>query len=59
MAAPGFWDAPERAQKHIAKLNALKRIVAPVTGSVTVVLVPLSGPMFTRSVPPTVVPTCR
>jgi peptide chain release factor 2 len=32
MAAPGFWDAPERAQKHIAKLNALKRIVAPVTG---------------------------
>jgi peptide chain release factor 2 len=30
MAAPGFWDGPERAQKHIAKLNGLKRIVAPV-----------------------------
>jgi peptide chain release factor 2 len=31
MAAPGFWDGPERAQKHIAKLNGLKRIVAPIT----------------------------
>jgi peptide chain release factor 2 len=32
MAAPGFWDAPERAQRHIARLNGLKRIVAPITG---------------------------
>jgi len=30
MGAPGFWDNPERAQKHIAKLNGLKRIVLPV-----------------------------
>ena len=30
MAAPGFWDAPERAQKHIARLNGLKRIVGPI-----------------------------
>ncbi|MEI6052274.1 MAG: peptide chain release factor 2, partial [Opitutaceae bacterium] len=28
--APGFWDNNERAQKHIAKLNALKRSVLPV-----------------------------
>jgi peptide chain release factor 2 len=30
MAAPGFWDASEKAQKHIGKLNALKRIVGPI-----------------------------
>jgi peptide chain release factor 2 len=28
--APGFWDNNERAQKHIAKLNTLKRSVLPV-----------------------------
>ncbi|MFI5356538.1 MAG: peptide chain release factor 2 [Opitutales bacterium] len=30
MGAPGFWDSSERAQKHIAKLNGLKRAVLPV-----------------------------
>ncbi|MFN5559327.1 MAG: peptide chain release factor 2 [Opitutaceae bacterium] len=30
MAAPGFWDNNDRAQKHIAKLNGLKRAVLPV-----------------------------
>ena len=30
MGEPGFWDSTERAQKHIAKLNALKRAVLPV-----------------------------
>ena len=30
MGAPGFWDSNERAQKHIAKLNILKRAVLPV-----------------------------
>ncbi len=30
MAAPGFWDSNERAQRHIAGLNGLKRIVGPV-----------------------------
>ena len=30
MGEPGFWDNSERAQKHIAKLNALKRAVLPV-----------------------------
>jgi len=30
MGAPAFWDAPERAQKHIAKLNNLKRTIAGV-----------------------------
>jgi len=30
MGSPGFWDNNERAQKHIAKLNALKRAVLPV-----------------------------
>jgi peptide chain release factor 2 len=30
MGSPGFWDNTERAQKHIAKLNALKRAVLPV-----------------------------
>jgi peptide chain release factor 2 len=30
MAAPGFWDSNDRAQKHIAKLNGLKRAVLPV-----------------------------
>jgi peptide chain release factor 2 len=28
--APGFWDSNERAQKHIGKLNSLKRAVFPV-----------------------------
>ena len=30
MGAPTFWDNNERAQKHIAKLNTLKRAVLPV-----------------------------
>jgi peptide chain release factor 2 len=30
MAAPGFWDHSERAQKHIGTLNTLKRTVLPV-----------------------------
>ena len=30
MGAPAFWDSPERAQKHIAKLNNLKRTIAGV-----------------------------
>jgi peptide chain release factor 2 len=30
MGEPGFWDNNERAQKHIAKLNTLKRAVLPV-----------------------------
>ncbi len=30
MGVPGFWDNNERAQKHIAKLNGLKRAVLPV-----------------------------
>lgn len=30
MGAPGFWDNNDRAQKHIGKLNALKKSVLPV-----------------------------
>ena len=30
MGAPAFWDNNERAQKHIGKLNGLKRAVLPV-----------------------------
>ena len=30
MGDPKFWDSNERAQKHIAKLNALKRAILPV-----------------------------
>jgi peptide chain release factor 2 len=30
MGSPGFWDSSERAQRHIAKLNVLKRAVLPV-----------------------------
>jgi peptide chain release factor 2 len=30
MGAPSFWDNTERAQKHIGKLNTLKRSVLPV-----------------------------
>jgi peptide chain release factor 2 len=30
MGAPGFWDNNKRAQKHIGKLNSLKRAVLPV-----------------------------
>jgi peptide chain release factor 2 len=30
MGAPGFWDNNEKAQKHISKLNTLKRAVLPV-----------------------------
>jgi len=30
MGAPNFWDNNERAQKHIAKLNILKRSILPV-----------------------------
>ena len=29
MGAPAFWDNNERAQKHIAKLNTLKRPSCP------------------------------
>lgn len=30
MGAPGFWDNQDRAQKHIAKVNGLKKAVLPV-----------------------------
>ena len=30
MGAPDFWNSNDRAQKHIAKLNALKRAIFPV-----------------------------
>ncbi|MFZ9747497.1 MAG: peptide chain release factor 2 [Opitutaceae bacterium] len=30
MGAPSFWDHSERAQRHIAKLNGLKKAVLPV-----------------------------
>lgn len=30
MGAPDFWDNNDRAQKHIAKLNGLKKAVVPV-----------------------------
>ena len=30
MGAPEFWNSPEKAQKHIAKLNGLKRTIAGV-----------------------------
>jgi peptide chain release factor 2 len=30
MGAPTFWDNNDRAQKHIAKLNTLKRAILPV-----------------------------
>ncbi len=30
MGAPGFWDNNDRAQKHIVRLNALKKAVLPV-----------------------------
>jgi peptide chain release factor 2 len=30
MGAPSFWDNNDRAQKHIAKLNGLKKAVLPV-----------------------------
>ena len=30
MGAPDFWNNNERAQKHIAKLNGLKKAVLPV-----------------------------
>jgi peptide chain release factor 2 len=30
MGSPSFWDNSERAQKHIAKLNGLKKAVLPV-----------------------------
>jgi peptide chain release factor 2 len=30
MGAPAFWDNNDRAQKHIAKLNGLKRTILPV-----------------------------
>jgi peptide chain release factor 2 len=32
MGVPTFWDNSERAQKHIAKLNVLKRTIAGVVG---------------------------
>ena len=28
MGAPEFWNSPEKAQKHIAKVNGLKRTIA-------------------------------
>jgi peptide chain release factor 2 len=48
MGEPGFWDNNERAQKHIARLNVLKRAVLPVVafqGKVedTAVMVELVG----------------
>ncbi len=30
MGAPSFWDNNDRAQKHISKLNTLKKAVLPV-----------------------------
>lgn len=30
MSAPGFWDNNDRAQKHITKVNGLKKAVLPV-----------------------------
>ena len=30
MGLPTFWDSNERAQRHIAKLNGLKKSVLPV-----------------------------
>ncbi|MCF3649767.1 peptide chain release factor 2 [Synoicihabitans lomoniglobus] len=30
MGAPGFWDNNDKAQKHIGKVNALKKAVLPV-----------------------------
>lgn len=30
MGSPSFWDNTDRAQKHIAKLNTLKRTILPV-----------------------------
>ncbi len=30
MGSPGFWDHQDRAQKHIAKVNGLKKAVLPV-----------------------------
>ena len=30
MGDPSFWNSNERAQKHIAKLNGLKKAVFPV-----------------------------
>jgi len=30
MGAPEFWNSPDKAQKHIAKLNGLKRMIAGV-----------------------------
>ena len=30
MGSPGFWDNNERAQKHIFKLNVLKRRILPI-----------------------------
>ena len=32
MGAPDFWDNSERAQKHIAKLNSLKRAIGGLVG---------------------------
>ena len=32
MGAPDFWDSNERAQKHIAKLNGLKRAIGGLVG---------------------------
>jgi len=33
MSAPGFWDNNDRAQKHITKVNGLKKAVLPVVES--------------------------
>ncbi len=32
MGAPDFWDNNERAQRHISKVNGLKRVVLPLVG---------------------------
>ena len=52
MGAPTFWDNTDRAQKHIAKLNTLKRTILPVAAfqkkvddlAVMVELVELASP---------------
>ena len=52
MGAPTFWDNSDRAQKHIAKLNGLKKAVLPVVAfqkkvddvGVMVELVETAGP---------------
>ena len=57
MGAPTFWDNSDRAQKHIAKLNGLKKAVLPVVAfqkkvddvGVMVELVESAGPEIGRA----------